>query len=272
MTLYEQIEKAVVFIEENLENEANLPLAAEVAGMSKRSFQDYFWVVTGYRFKEYQIKRRLSKSITLLENRNSNILEIALEVGYSSNEAFTRSFKKEFNITPAKYRELRPTLQKTNRLQLYKEKYMGVIVKELEKINAVTFSALGKGCEERAKAQVDRWLKENSLKNYRIFGHNVDKDGNQENNPQNSGYKFYIASNELQSSEYIDQGKFVVTGIEVDFSLDPSGSAIPKGWDRLQAMVEEKGYKIKDGARWFEEELIPQKPGNLRLDLYLEIE
>lgn len=272
MTIYEQIEKAVEYIEGNLTDETKLPDAAAMAGMSKRSFQDWFWIITGFRFKEYLVKRRLSKSIELLDNDLRNILDIAIEVGYSSNEAYTRSFKKEFNLTPALYRELRPALQKINRLQLYKEKYMGVIVKELERFSVVTFSALGKRCEERAKIKVNSWLKSNKIRSYRIFGHNIDKNGNQENTPENSGYKFYIASNELDSYEFIEAGKFVVTGIEVDFNLDPSGSSITKGWERLNSMIQEKGYKIKDKARWFEEELIPQHPGNLRLDLYIEIE
>jgi hypothetical protein len=37
-------------------------------------------------------------------------------------------------------------------------------------------------------------------------------------------------------------------------------------------MIDEKGYKVKRRGRCFEEELEPSKPGNLRLDLYLEIE
>ncbi len=44
------------------------------------------------------------------------------------------------------------------------------------------------------------------------------------------------------------------------------------GWKGLSDMIKEKGYKTKSDPRWFEEELEPQVPGNLRLDLYIEIE
>ena len=45
-----------------------------------------------------------------------------------------------------------------------------------------------------------------------------------------------------------------------------------EGWGRLNKMIKQSNYIIKKSIRWFEEELEPLIPGNLRLDLYLEIE
>ncbi len=67
-------------------------------------------------------------------------------------------------------------------------------------------------------------------------------------------------------------GRFAVTGIEGNFQDDPEGKWIGAGWARMNTMIAQKNLKVKAGARWFEEELEPQTPGNLRLDLYLEVE
>ena len=69
----------------------------------------------------------------------------------------------------------------------------------------------------------------------------------------------------------IKPGKFLVSGIEGNFEDDPSGGWITKGWERMAALIKEKGYTVPADCRWFEEELEPATSGNLRLDLYLEI-
>jgi len=41
----------------------------------------------------------------LIENPDKSVLDVALEYGYSSHEAFTRIFYQKFNWLPSKYRE-----------------------------------------------------------------------------------------------------------------------------------------------------------------------
>ncbi len=71
-------------------------------------------------------------------------------------------------------------------------------------------------------------------------------------------------------TDVIGAGKFIVTGIEGNIGSD--GKWIMEGWGRLNKMIKENNYKVKSSPRWFEEQLEPSKPGNLRLDLYLEID
>lgn len=147
-------------------------------------------------------------------------------------------------------------------------------------MRVATFEGFAPEPEQKAKEQMEKWLSKREFENkpYRIFGHNIDLDGKIAHDPENVGYKFLITiADELDlasdnvKTEVIKAGKFVVTGIEGNFESDPGGKWITEGWQKLEKMIKHKGYKVKS-ERWFEEELEPSKPGNLRLDLYMEIE
>lgn len=209
--------------------------------MSARSFSEYFWIITGFTYKEYLVKRRLSESVLELNESNNRILSIALNYGYSSNEAFSRSFKKEFDISPNSFRELRSTLATLNKIELHKEKYMGVIVKSLNSMNGIKFDGYEQTSEDIAKEKLNRQLKANlEQQKYRVFGHNIDENGK--------------LSNEI----VIPPGKFVVTGIEGNFEDDADGPWIKDGWDKLSEMIKKKNFKIKEPSRCYEEELQPK--------------
>ena len=66
LTIYEQIQLSVDFVERNLSNSISAGAAARSAGMSLRSFHRYFAALTGYRFGEYVRKRRLSEALERL--------------------------------------------------------------------------------------------------------------------------------------------------------------------------------------------------------------
>lgn len=155
---------------------------------------------------------------------------------------------------------------------------MGVIIKDLPAMKVVTFEGFTPEPEHKAKKKMEEWIKKQNFNNkpYRIFGHNIDLEGNIDNNPQNVGYKFFVTiPNDVEIStddvktEMMQAGRFLVTGIEGDIEADDNW--IGEGWQKLKKMIEQKRYKVKENCRWFEEELEPSKPGNLRLDLYVEI-
>ncbi|MFN4274650.1 MAG: helix-turn-helix transcriptional regulator, partial [Aliihoeflea sp.] len=49
---------------------------------------------------------RMEKACDLLKNTNLSITEIALEVGYSSNQVLARVFLKHHQISPSEYRRV----------------------------------------------------------------------------------------------------------------------------------------------------------------------
>lgn len=279
MTVYEQIQRTLEYVEASLGLKILAEEAAKISFMSIRSFYTYFQLITGYTFKEYVIKRRLTYSLFLLKTTEKTILQIALDVGYESHEAFTRAFKKEYKITPLEYRSSRRELKSLEKIELIKEIYMGVIIKELTAMEAFYFTGFQPNPEEKAFAALESWKKELGKEDMggRIFGHNIDKSGNISYEPENEGYKVLIVpdcsiDDLTGEKETIQGGTFAVTGIEGNFEEDPMGKWIMEGWQRMNEMVEKKGYKVKEPARWFEEQLTPSKPGNLRMDLYIEIQ
>lgn len=144
-------------------------------------------------------------------------------------------------------------------------------------MKVVSFEGFAPEPENKAKEKMKNWIKTTHFdKPYRIFGHNIDLEGKLSNNPQNAGYKFMITvDNDYEADTtaktgVIEGGKFIVTGVEGNIETD--GRWITEGWNRLNKMIANGNYKVKKTPRWFEEELVPSKQGNLRLDLYLEIE
>lgn len=286
MTIYEQIQKSVEFVEARIEQGAairgtsgmGVRLAAREAGMSTRSFVTWFWAVTGFTYGEYALKRRLERAKTLLGETEASVLSVALETGYRSHEAFSRAFREEFALSPQEFRKGRPSLKDFGKITLIKELYMGVIMKELNEMTVACFDGFSPASEDKAHAALDKWLASHPAKGKprRVFGHNIDIKGNPDCKPDNDGYRLMVTLDSAEEADgaqtaVIRKGKFLVTGIEGNFKNDPSGAWITAGWKRMDEMIREKNLRNHPSPRWFEEELEPAVPGNLRLDLYREI-
>ena len=77
---------------------------AEAATMSRSSFAQHFKDTTGIAPIEYLAKWRMITAMDLLVSTSHPIPEISERVGYDSDIAFARAFKREFGKTPAQYR------------------------------------------------------------------------------------------------------------------------------------------------------------------------
>jgi len=77
---------------------------AREAGMSRTVFAERFTSLIGLTPHNYLTQWRMQLARRRLENSNDAILEIAEDVGYGSEAAFNRAFKKQFDITPGIFR------------------------------------------------------------------------------------------------------------------------------------------------------------------------
>lgn len=280
MTIYEQIQLSVDATEERLDGPVSVADAAEAARMSLRTFQQYFPALTGYRFADYVRRRRLSEAVGELAGTSRTILEIAIAHGYESHEAFSRAFKKEFGFPPSRIRIEDVPVARTRKLDLVGEVNMGVLTKELPRMTVICFDGFAPDPEEKAFDNLTAWMKRHPDKvgTHRIFGHNIDYDGNLSFDPHNVGYRVMLTVREEDEQvvddghyEIVEPGTFVVTGIEGSFEEDPTGSWITDGWRRLQEMMRRNGLQTHPSGRWYEESLEPTESGNVRMDLYAEI-
>ena len=90
MDHYSQIQRAIGYLEEHLQDEFNMREAAAAAGFSAFHFQRLFQAITGFTVLEYV--RRLTEAARQLLDSAEGILHVALKWGYHSQEAFTRAF------------------------------------------------------------------------------------------------------------------------------------------------------------------------------------
>lgn len=68
-----------------------------------RNFQKYFHCNLG----EYIRQLKVNKSLILLHDKSTPLVEIAAECGFADQSHFIRSFKEHLGITPLKYRKIR---------------------------------------------------------------------------------------------------------------------------------------------------------------------
>ena len=198
LTIYEQIQKAVDFVEAGLNEEVSADAvaeaAAEAAGMSLRSFHRYFAALTGYRFGEYVRRRRLSKALDALTTSDDSILSIALALGYGSNEAFTRAFKREYGEAPLRFRMNGLTAARTDRLNLTGEVIMGVVTTTLPEMTVVPFDGFRPEPEQSAHRSMTAWLDRHPeiAASFRSFGYNIDRSGERAHDPDYEGYRLIV--------------------------------------------------------------------------------
>jgi AraC family transcriptional regulator len=102
-----RIEKAILYIEENLENKLVLEDIAQKAHFSPFHFHRLFSVVVGETLNNFINRRRLERAASFLINKRTiPVTEIAFTVGFSNLSSFSRAFKKFYGISPVEFREL----------------------------------------------------------------------------------------------------------------------------------------------------------------------
>jgi len=81
----------------------SLDITAEILGITPRTLQRYL-KKSGLTYQEIIEQLRYETALPLLQDKQQNILEIALELGYSDAAHFTRAFRRWAGISPSEYR------------------------------------------------------------------------------------------------------------------------------------------------------------------------
>ena len=82
-----------------------LKLLAQEFGYSEFHFSRKFKEISGMQFRDYLRCRRLAFELKELRDTEKSVLQIALDYGFSSHEAFTRAFREFYGLTPSEYRK-----------------------------------------------------------------------------------------------------------------------------------------------------------------------
>lgn len=99
------VRRTLSYIEEHLDQKLSLDIVAGALHYSKFHLHRLFVEATGITIHEYVQRRRLTEAARELLCSERSILEIALDAGYESQQAFSEVFKVMYKKTPAAYRE-----------------------------------------------------------------------------------------------------------------------------------------------------------------------
>jgi len=76
---------------------------AAAAGMSRSAFAARFKELLGQTPLEYVTEWRMQKAMQLLEQRDKKLIDVARSVGYESDAAFSKAFKRVVGASPGEY-------------------------------------------------------------------------------------------------------------------------------------------------------------------------
>lgn len=104
-TYAKRIARVCGHIDQHLNQELTLEALGEVAAFSKYHFHRVFSAYTGMSVTRYiQLARLKRASFRLAFESEKRVIDIALEAGFESPEAFARAFKRTFAQSPSEFR------------------------------------------------------------------------------------------------------------------------------------------------------------------------
>lgn len=105
MEYFGRVKEALKYVDAHLDEDIGCERIAGVFHFSPYYFHRMFSAVVGKTIAEHIRSRRLEKACMLIAETEKTILEICLECGFDSPQAFSRSFKNAYKIPPSVYRK-----------------------------------------------------------------------------------------------------------------------------------------------------------------------
>ena len=151
-----RMENALEYIENNLEETLSVETIAKVAYSSPFHFQRMFHVWTGITLGEYIRKRKLTLAAQQLAISSVKVVDVALNFGYDSPEAFSKAFRKVHGVAPSQARQGGASLKAFPRVSIqlagWEEEEIDYYIVDKEAFTVVGKSAeLNCGSEGRSR-------------------------------------------------------------------------------------------------------------------------
>jgi AraC-like DNA-binding protein len=99
-----QVGVALKSMHEKVEDPWTVESLAEASGMSRSAFAVRFKELVGETPLEYLTGWRMHKATALLQKGDKKLFEVAKSVGYDSDSAFSKAFKRVLGVAPREYR------------------------------------------------------------------------------------------------------------------------------------------------------------------------
>lgn len=98
------VDRALALLHRQLDSPWTAAELARAVGLSRSAFAERFTRIMGETPMRYLAQQRLQVAAKRLEAPGASIARIAVEVGYESEAAFNRAFKRAFGSPPAAWR------------------------------------------------------------------------------------------------------------------------------------------------------------------------
>ncbi|EJL93182.1 helix-turn-helix domain-containing protein [Pantoea sp. GM01] len=107
MDRYEKIVYELAeWIKANIHSPLKIEQVAERAGYSKWHLQRMFHRIMHVSLGHYIRDRKLESAAKDLLRSHETVIDISVKYGYDSQQSFTRSFVRKYNLPPARFRRL----------------------------------------------------------------------------------------------------------------------------------------------------------------------
>lgn len=103
--IQEIVDEIDICIKGKTDETVTLRYLSEKLRYSEYYISKKFREISGMTLRDYLRYRKLAFALKELRDTDKGILEIALNFGFSSHEAFSRAFKSAYGITPRQYKE-----------------------------------------------------------------------------------------------------------------------------------------------------------------------
>ena len=100
----ERLLRVLVHIQQRLDEPLALDELARLAGFSPYHFHHVFRGMLGESLAGHVRRLRLERAAWRLKLSGTPVVQLALEAGYESHEAFSRAFRNSFGVSPTQFR------------------------------------------------------------------------------------------------------------------------------------------------------------------------
>ncbi len=140
------VQKMLDCVEENLTTSLTLEMLAARLNYSPYYCTRQFHKYAGISLRNYIRLRKVSSAVIDLRDTGERIIDIAVKYGFSSQEAFTRSFKRAYGMAPNEYRKMPKPLPLLVKRNVFDPYYLGLgeknVTKDLTKNITVSIQVL----------------------------------------------------------------------------------------------------------------------------------
>lgn len=100
-----QIGQVLALIQHHPDESWTVDSLANRVSLSRSGFSARFKLLVGEAPMHYITRVRLTKAATLLRTQPATLGEVAILIGYDSEVAFSKAFKRQFGVAPGAYRQ-----------------------------------------------------------------------------------------------------------------------------------------------------------------------